>query len=175
MDATCENNNVGKELFLEKIQKLSLTVEKLSSEISQLKNMMEKNSKINRPFGLKAIKNSKALDFAGDVYGLSSPSKKYLISFRFIQEEWKGKDKNSLLITVRQQIKENGEDLNAIGIRIPLDDVKTLRVLARQIISLLFVSCELKQIEINDILREILQDISKDGNKIMSEIRAKLS
>ncbi len=174
MNASSENNAMDKELFLAKFEKLSLSVEKLSSEITQLKSMMEKNAKINRPFGLKAIKNSKALDFAGDVYGLSSPSKKYLISFRFIQEEWKG-HKNDLLITVRQQIKENGDDLNAIGIRVPLDDVKTLRVLARQIISLLFVSCELKQIEINDILREILQDISKDGNKIMSEIRGKLS
>ncbi|KKK98838.1 hypothetical protein LCGC14_2638740, partial [marine sediment metagenome] len=57
------------ELFLEKFEKLSLKVEQLTDEISQLKNKMDKSNKISRTFGLKALRNSSNLEFAKDVFG----------------------------------------------------------------------------------------------------------
>jgi len=167
--SNCENN-IDKDLFLDKFEKLSLKVEQLTEEISQLKNKMDKSNKINRTFGLKAIRNSEPLEFAEDVFGLGSPTKRYLLSIRGITEEWKGR-KNDILITIRQQEKETHLDLKALGIRIPISDVKKIRMLSREIISLLYIACELKGIEINDVLREILVDVNKDGTKMVKEIK----
>ncbi|KKN03446.1 hypothetical protein LCGC14_1107520, partial [marine sediment metagenome] len=58
-----------KDLFLEKFEKLSLKVEQLTNEISQLKNKLDKSNKISRTFGLKALRNSSNLEFAKDVFG----------------------------------------------------------------------------------------------------------
>ena len=105
------------ELFLEKFEKLALKVEQLTNEISKMKNKLDKNYKLNRTFGLKTIRNSEPLDFAKDVMGIGSPTKRYLLSLRAITEEWKGR-KNDILLTIRQQEKETHLDLKALGIRI---------------------------------------------------------
>ncbi|MHA1149775.1 MAG: hypothetical protein ACTSR8_16185 [Promethearchaeota archaeon] len=163
-------NGLDKELFLEKFEKLSLQVEKLSDEIAQLKTKLNASNKMNRTFGLKTIRNSEPLKFAQDVFGVGSPTKRYLLSIRAITEEWKGK-KNDILVAIRQQEKETHLDLKALGIRIPISDIKTLRKLTREIISLLYIAAELKGIEINEILREILVEINKDGHEMVQEIK----
>ena len=168
------NNCIEKELFLEKFEKLSLKLEQLSNEISQIKHKMDKENKINQSFGLKALRNSQPLEFAQDVHGIGSPTKLYLLSIRAISEEWKGQ-KNDILITVRQQEKETHMDLKTLGIRIPIKDIKNIRILSRQILSLLYIACQLKNIEITDILREILNDINKDGPSMLKEIRQKMT
>ncbi|MHA1282378.1 MAG: hypothetical protein ACTSQP_07685 [Promethearchaeota archaeon] len=149
---------------------MSLKIEQLANEISQLKLKMNKSNKINRTFGLKTIRNSEPLKFAKDILGIGSPTKRYLLSIRAITEEWKGR-KNDILITIRQQEKETHMDLKALGIRIPINDIKTFRNLAKEIISLLYIACELKGIEINDVLREILIDINKQGKEMVEEVK----
>ena len=138
-----------------------------------MKGKLDKNYKMNRTFGLKVLRNSEPLEFARDVFGIGSPTKRYLLSIRSITENWKGR-KNDILITVRQQEKETHMDLKALGIRIPISDIKNLRVLAREIISLLYIACELKGIEVNEVLREILQEVNTDGQKMVDEIKKKL-
>ncbi|MGQ4874878.1 MAG: hypothetical protein ACP6IY_12500 [Promethearchaeia archaeon] len=149
---------------------MSLKIEQLANEISQLKLKMDKSNKINRTFGLKTIRNSEPLKFAKDILGIGSPTKRYLFSIRAITEEWKGR-KNDILITIRQQEKETHMDLKALGIRIPINDIKTFRNLAKEVISLLYIACELKGIEINDVLREILIDINKQGKEMVEEVK----
>jgi len=161
------------ELLLEKFQKLALKVEQLTNEISKMKEKLDKNYKINRTFGLKAIRNSEPLEFAKDVPGIGSPTKRYLLSLRSITEEWKGR-KNDILITIRQQEKETHMDLKALGIRIPINDIKIISILAKQIISLLYISCELRGIAINEVLRDILTEINEIGYKMVQEIRQKM-
>jgi len=161
------------ELFLEKFEKLALSVEQLTDEISKMKIKLDKNYRLNRTFGLKTIRNSEPLDFAKDVMGIGSPTKKYVLSLRAITEEWKGR-KNDILITIRQQEKETHMDLKALGIRIPINDVKTISMLAKEIISLLYVSCELHGLAINEILRDILTEINENGYKMVQEIKQKL-
>lgn len=164
-------SHVNKELFLEKIEKLSLTVEKLTQDVSNIKNTLEKLSNTDKGFGIEAIHKSCLLDFPKDIHGLYSSSKKYLISIRLINE-WK-EQKNDYLLIVRQQDKENNQDLKALGIRIPVEDIKTLSQLAREIISLLYIACDLKGIEINEVLRDILQYINSNGLKMVNEIKQK--
>ncbi|MFW9825099.1 MAG: hypothetical protein ACFFE4_19315, partial [Candidatus Thorarchaeota archaeon] len=118
-------------------------------------------------------RNSEPLDFAKDVKGIGSPTKKYILSLRAVSEEWKGR-KNDILITVRQQEKETHMDLKALGIRIPINDVKTLSMLAKEIISILYVSCDLHGMAINEILRDILTEINENGYKMVQEIRQKM-
>ncbi|MHA2036787.1 MAG: hypothetical protein ACW972_11765 [Promethearchaeota archaeon] len=161
------------ELFLEKFEKLALRVEQLTDEISKMKVKLDKNYKLNRTFGLKTIRNSEPLEFARDVAGIGSPTKKYLLSLRAITEEWKGR-KNDILITVRQQEKETHMDLKALGIRIPINDVKSLSMLTKEIISLLYVSCELHGMAINEILRDMLTEINENGYKMVQEIKQKM-
>ena len=133
---------------------------------------LDKSNKTTSSFGLKALRNSTPLDFAQDVFGIGSPTKRYLLSIRSITEEWKGR-KNDILITIRQQEKETYMDLKALGIRIPLNDIKNIRVLTKEILSLLYIACELKGIEINDVLRSILNDINKDSKKMIQEIKSR--
>jgi hypothetical protein len=166
-------NKVDRELFLEKFEMLSLKLEQLTDEMSKLKWKFDKSNKINRTFGLKALRNSTSLDFAQDVFGIGSPTKRYLLSMRSITEEWKGR-KNDILLTIRQQEKETHMDLKALGIRIPFNDIKTIRTLTKEIITLLYIACELKGIEINEVLRSILNDINKDSQKIIKEIKNKM-
>jgi len=161
------------ELFLEKFEKLALSVEQLTDEISKMKIKLDKNYRLNRTFGLKTIRNSEPLDFAKDIMGIGSPTKKYVLSLRAITEEWKGR-KNDILITIRQQEKETHMDLKALGIRIPINDVKNISMLAKEIISLLYVSCELHGLAINEILRDILTEINENGYKMVQEIKQKL-
>ena len=163
----------SEEFFLKKFEKLALKIEQLTDEISKMKTKLDKNYKLNRTFGLKTIRNSEPLDFARDVMGIGSPTKRYLLSLRAITEEWKGR-KNDILITIRQQEKETHMDLKALGIRIPISDIKNIRVLAKQILSLLYISCELRGLAINEILREILTEINEDGNKMVQEIKQKM-
>ncbi|HEY0090304.1 MAG TPA: hypothetical protein VGB37_15755, partial [Candidatus Lokiarchaeia archaeon] len=98
----------------------------------------------------------------------------YLLSIRAITQEWKGR-KNDFLITIRQQDKENHLDLKALAIRIPLNDIKTLSILTKEIISLLYIASEHKGIEITHILKEILDDINKKGPNMIKEIKSKMS
>ncbi|MFX1236699.1 MAG: hypothetical protein ACFFAS_05335 [Promethearchaeota archaeon] len=165
---------VDKELFLEHIQKLSLKVEQLSSDISHIKRKLDKSNLINRSFGLKALRTSQQLDFSSDISGIGSPKKDYRLSIRAISEEWKGR-KNDILITVRQQEKETRQDVKALGIRIPIHDVKKFRVLAQEIISILYVACEIKSLDVNSILREILEEINSQGKKMVNEVKQKLA
>ena len=164
---------VDKELFLANFEKLSAKIEQLTSEVSLLKGKLDKSNVINRSFGLKALKNSQPLEFAKDVAGIGSPTKDYKLSIRAISEEWKGR-KNDILVAVRQQEKESHADIKALGIRIPISDIKNIRVLTQEVLSLLFIACELKNIDINDILRDILQEINKNGKKIVNEIKQKM-
>ncbi|MFX1358106.1 MAG: hypothetical protein ACFFA8_12595 [Promethearchaeota archaeon] len=166
-------NSINKELFLEKFEKLSLKVEQLTDEISKMKNKLDKANLMNRSFGLKSIRNSEPLEFTKEIHGIGSATKRYILSIRAITEIWKGR-KNDVLIVVRQQEKETHMDLKALGIRIPIDDIKTLQTLARQILSLLYISCDLKGIEINEILRDILSQINKDGSSLVHEIKEKM-
>jgi hypothetical protein len=165
--------SIDKELFLEKFEKLSLKVEQLTDEISKLKNKLDKDNKINRSFGLKVLRNSQPLEFAKEILGIGSPTKRYLLTIRAISEEWKGR-KNDFLISIQQQEMETHLALKSLGIRIPINDVKNLRILSREVLSLLYIACEFKGIEITDLLREILQDINKSGPKMVQEIRNKL-
>ena len=168
-----ENNKVDKELFLEKFEMLSLKVEQLTDEISKLGMKLDKSNKINRSFGLKALRNSTPLDFAQDVYGIGSPSKRYLLSIRSITEEWKGR-KHDILLTIRQQDKESHMDLKALGIRIPLNDIKNIKILTKEIVSLLYIACEVKGIEINEVLKNILNDINNNSSKMIQEFKSKM-
>ena len=162
-----------KEIVLEKFEKLSLKVEQLRDEISKMKFKLDKSNKMNRTFGLKTLRNSEPLDFAKDINGIGSPTKNYVLSIRAITEEWKGR-KNDIMITIRQQDKETQQDLKSLGIRIPINDIKKIRKLSKEVISLLFVACELKGIEINDVLREILLEVNEDGSKMINEIKKKM-
>lgn len=167
------NNTNVEELFLEKFEKLSLKVEQLTNEISKMKEKLDKNYKVNRVFGLKTLRNSTQLEFAKDVFGIGSPTKKYLLSIRAITEEWKGR-KNDFLISIRQQEKETQMDLKALGIRIPINDIKNIHLLTKQIISLLYISCEFKGLAVNDILREILTQVNNEGYNMVQEIKHKM-
>ncbi|MHA1886188.1 MAG: hypothetical protein ACW96S_14130, partial [Promethearchaeota archaeon] len=100
-------------------------------------------------------------------------TKRYLLSLRAITEEWKGR-KNDILITIRQQESETHMDLKALGIRIPITDIKNISVLAKEIISLLYVSCDLNGLAINEILRDILFEINDDGHRMVQEIKQKM-
>ncbi|MFX1428309.1 MAG: hypothetical protein ACFFBE_17780 [Promethearchaeota archaeon] len=161
------------ELFLEKFEKLALKVEQLTDEISKMKLKLDKNYRLNRTFGLKTIRNSEPLNFAKDVMGIGSPTKRYLLSLRAITEEWKGR-KNDILLTIRQQEKETHLDLKALGIRIPINDIKNISVLAKEILSLLYVSCDLQGMAINEILRDIITEINENGYKMVQEIKQKM-
>jgi hypothetical protein len=166
-------SHVSKELFLANFEKLSARVEQLTSEISLMKSKLDKTNLINRSFGLKALKNSQPLEFAKDVMGIGSPTKDYKLSIRAISEEWKGR-KNDVLIVIRQQDKESRSDVKSLGIRIPISDIKNIRVLTQEVLSLLFIACELKNTDINDILRDILQEINKNSKKMINEIKRKM-
>jgi hypothetical protein len=161
------------EILLKKFEQLSLKIEQLTEEISKMKTKLDKNYKVNRTFGLKTIRNSEPLEFARDVMGIGSPTKRYLLSLRAITEEWKGR-KNDILITIRQQEKETHMDLKSLGIRIPINDIKNFRILAKEVLSLLYISCELRGLVISEILREIITEINNDGYKMVQEIKQKL-
>lgn len=161
------------ELFLEKFEKLALRVEQLTDEISKMKDKLDKNYKLNRTFGLKTIRNSESLEFAKDIMGIGSPTKRYLLSLRAITEEWKGR-KNDILLTIRQQEQETHLDLKALGIRIPINDIKNISLLAKEILSLLYISCDLHGTSINEILRDIITEINEKGHKMVQEIKQKM-
>jgi hypothetical protein len=165
--------SVNKEIFLKKFEKLFLKIEQLTEEVNNLKHKMDKANKINRSFGLKTLKNSAPLDFAKDVFGIGSPTKRYLLSIRGVSELWKNQ-KNDYLLVIRQQEKETEKDLKALGIRIPIDDIKKLRTLSREVLSLLYIGCELKGIEINKVLRDVLTEINAEGNDLVQEIKKKM-
>jgi hypothetical protein len=93
---------------------------------------------------------------------------------RAITEEWKGR-KNDILITIRQLDNETSQDLKSLGIRIPINDIRNIRLLTKEIISLLYISCELKGVEINEILRDLLVEINQEGPKMLNEIKEKMN
>jgi len=161
---------MDKELFLEKFEKMSLKIEQLSSEITKMKEKLDKTNKFNRSFGLEAIRNSKPLSFAKEIQGIRSPTKRYIMSIRTVSELWKGR-KNDFLIAIRQQENETHLDLKALGIRIPIDDTKNLITLTKEVLSMLYVSSELKGIEITEILREIISQINKEGQNMVHEVK----
>ena len=80
MKMSNSETGIDKELFLKKFEKLSMHLEKLTDEVSKLKNKLDKDNKINRSFGLKVLRNSQPLEFAKDVLGIGSPTKRYLLS-----------------------------------------------------------------------------------------------
>jgi len=163
-------NLIDRELFLEKFEKMSLKIEQLTLEIMKMKEKLGKSNKINRSFGLEAIRNSKPLTFAKEINGIKSPTKLYILSIRTISELWKGR-KNDFLITIRQQEKETRRDIKALGIRIPIDDMKNLTTLTKEVLSMLYISSELKGIEITEILREIISKINKEGQSMVHEVK----
>ncbi len=163
-------NLIDRELFLEKFEKLSLKIEQLTSEISKMKGKLDKTNKFNRTFGLEAIRNSKPLEFASEIQGINSPTKRYILSIRTVSELWKGR-KNDFLIAIRQQEKETQKDIKALGIRIPINDMKNLTILAREVLSMLYISSELKGIEITEILREMISQINKEGQNMVREVK----
>lgn len=163
-----------REIFLEKFGKLSLKVEQLTNEISHMNRKFDKMNKFNRSFGLKSLRNSEPLEFAQDVNGIGSPTKKYILSIRAITEEWKGR-KNDILIAIRQLDNETSQDIKSLGIRIPINDIRNIRLLTKEIIALLYISCELKGVEINEILRDLLIEINQDGPKMLNEIKDKMN
>jgi len=181
------NNDIlmDKELFLDKFENMSLKIEQLSSEISKMKDKLDKTNKFNRSFGLEAIRNfnrsfgleairnSKPLSFAKEIHGIKSPTKRYIMSIRTVSELWKGR-KNDFLIAIRQQEKETQKDLKALGIRIPVDDMKNLTTLTKEVLSMLYVSSELKGLEITEILREIISQINKEGQNMVHEVKQNL-
>lgn len=169
-----ESNLQLREVFMEKFGKLSLKVEQLVDEISHMNRKFDKMNKFNRSFGLKSLRNSDPLNFAQDVNGIGSPTKKYILSIRAITEEWKGR-KNDILITIRQLDNETSQDLKSLGIRVPINDIKSIRLLTKEVISLLYIACELKGVEINDILRELLTEINREGPKMLNEIKEKMN
>lgn len=164
---------MDKELFLEKFEKMSLKIEQLTLEISKMKEKLEKTNKINRSFGLEALRNSKPLTFAREIHGIKSPTKRYIMSIRTVSEMWKGR-RNDFLIAIRQQEKETHMDIKALGIRIPVDDLKNLSTLAKEVLSMLYISSELKGIEITEILREIISQINKEGQSMVHEVKQNL-
>jgi hypothetical protein len=168
----CENL-MDKELFLDKFEKLSLKIEQLTDEVIKMKKKVDKSNKINRSFGLETIHNSEPLEFTKDVNGIGSPTKRYILNFRAISEIWKGR-KNDILVVIRQQEEETHMDLKALGIRIPIKDIKKIRAFAKNILSLLYISCNLKGLEINEILRELLTEINNDGPDMVQEIKEKM-
>ena len=167
---TDSENLIDRELFLEKFEKMSLKLEQLTLEITKMKEKLEKTNKINRSFGLEALRNSKPLTFAREIHGIKSPTKLYILSIRTVSELWKGR-KNDFLLAIRQQERETHMDLKALGIRIPIDDMRNLTTLAREVLSMLYISSELKGIEITEILREIISQINKDGQSMVREIK----
>lgn len=164
---------VDKEMFLKSVEQLSLKIEQLTTEVMDVKNKLNKSNLMNRSFGIKALQNSHALDFAKDVHGIGSPTKDYKLSIRTISEEWKGR-KNDILIAIKQQEKQTHVDVKSLGIRIPIGDIKTLGMLTQEILSILYVACELKAIDINNILRDILEEINQNGKKMVNEIKEKM-
>ena len=64
--------------------------------------------------------------------------------------------------------------MKALGIRIPITDIVSFKTLTREIASLLFIACELKGIDINQIFREILEDINKEKDNMLNEIKKKM-
>ncbi|MHA1781893.1 MAG: hypothetical protein ACTSUL_00540, partial [Promethearchaeota archaeon] len=142
----CEDS-VKKELFLDKFERLSLRIEQLTEEITKLKDEIKGTNKFSRTFGLEAINNSEELSFSKDIFGLSSPSKKYLFSIRLVVKNWHGQKDNFLLL-IRQKDQITGEDVKVLGIRIPIRETRTIHMLAREILSLLYISCEINGIEI---------------------------
>ena len=167
-------NLIDKELFLEKFEKMSLKIEQLTLEISKMKDKLGRSNKINRSFGLEAIRNSKPLSFAREIHGIKSPTKLYILSIRTISELWKGR-KNDFLLAIRQQEKETQKDLKALGIRIPIDDMKNLTTLTKEVLSMLYISSELKGIEVTEILREIVSQINKDGQSMVREVKQNMA
>jgi len=135
-----------------------------------MKEKLDKTNKINRSFGLEALKNSKPLTFAREIHGIRSPTKLYILSIRTVSELWKGR-KNDFLLTIRQQEKETHMDLKALGIRIPIDDMKNLTTLAKEVLSMLYISSELKGIEVTEILRDVVSQINKDGQAMVREVK----
>jgi len=163
-------NIIDKELFLEKFEKMSLKIEQLTFEISKMREKLDKTNKINRSFGLEALRKSKPLTFAREIHGIKSPTKLYILSIRTVSENWKGR-KNDFLLAIRQQEKETHMDLKALGIRIPIDDMKNLTTLAKEVLSMLYISSELKGIEVTEILREIISQINKNGQSMVKEVK----
>ncbi|MHA1804461.1 MAG: hypothetical protein ACTSU4_07990 [Promethearchaeota archaeon] len=165
--------HLEKENLIKMLEKLALKIEQMNSEISQLKHKLDKLNKINRSFGLKSLRNSEPLEFAKEIQGIASPSKKYFLSIRAITEMWKGR-KNDILIIIRQHDLEQKQDLKALGIRIPITDISSFRTLTREIASLLYIACELKGIDTTLIFREILEDIYKNRESMLNEIKRKM-
>jgi predicted HAD superfamily phosphohydrolase len=95
------------------------------------------------------------------------------MSIRTVSELWKGR-KNDFLIAIRQQEKETQKDIKALGIRIPVDDMKNLTTLTKEVLSMLYVSSEIKGIEITEILREIISQINKEGQSMVHEVKQNL-
>jgi hypothetical protein len=156
-----------------KIGQLFVKIEKMADDIGIVKNNLDKYQKIKKSFGLKAIAKSSPLEYFDEIDGIGTQTKKYKMVFRFIKEEWKSAV-NDFLIGLKQVDRESNLDLKALGIRIPVDDPKKLRKLAKQVLSLLHISCEINNIDSTNILREVIQEINENSVQMVKGVKEKI-
>ncbi len=156
-----------------KLGQLFVAVEKITDDVALIKNNLDTISKTKGSFGLKAIAKSNLLKDFEPIEGIGTGTKRYKLFFRFIKEKWKS-TVNDFLIGVKQQDRSSNYDLKALGIRIHINDTRKLQQLAKQVISLLHISCEINSIDSTTILREIIQEINANSDAMVREIREKI-
>ncbi len=156
-----------------KLGQLFVAVEKITDNVALIKNNLDTISKTKGSFGLKAIAKSSLLKDFEPIEGIGTGTKRYKLFFRFIKDEWKS-TVNDFLIGVKQQDRSSNYDLKALGIRIHVNDTRKLRQLAKQVLSLLHISCEINNIDSTDILREIIQEINVKSDVMVKDLREKI-
>ncbi len=156
-----------------KLGQLFVAVEKITDNVALIKNNLDTISKTKGSFGLKAIEKSSLLKDFEPIEGIGTGTKRYKLFFRFIKDEWKS-TVNDFLIGVKQQDRSSNYDLKALGIRIHINDTRKLRQLAKQVLSLLHISCEINNIDSTSILREIIQEINAKSDVMVKDLREKI-
>lgn len=156
-----------------KLGQLFVAVEKITDDVALIKNNLDMISKTKGSFGLKAIAKSSILKNFEPIEGIGTGTKKYKLFFRFIKDEWKS-TVNDFLIGVKQQDRSSNYDLKALGIRIHITDTKKLRQLAKQVLSLLHISCKINNSDSTGILREIIQEINAKSDIMIKDLRDKI-
>lgn len=156
-----------------KLGQLFVAVEKITDNVALIKNNLDTISKTKGSFGLKAIAKSSLLKDFEPIEGIGTGTKRYKLFFRFIKDEWKS-TVNDFLIGVKQQDRSSNYDLKALGIRIHINDTRKLRQLAKQVLSLLHISCEINNIDSTSILREIIQEINAKSDVMVKDLREKI-
>ncbi len=156
-----------------KLGQLFVAVDKITDNVALIKNNLDTISKTKGSFGLKAIAKSSLLKDFEPIEGIGTGTKRYKLFFRFIKDEWKS-TVNDFLIGVKQQDRSSNYDLKALGIRIHVNDTRKLRQLAKKVLSLLHISCEINNIDSTGILREIIQEINVKSDVMVKDLREKI-